>query len=46
MYSAASSQPGGAAADGQQAAPSPEPGEKKDEVVDAEFVDVDDKPKS
>jgi molecular chaperone DnaK len=46
MYSAASSQPGGAAADGQQAGPSPEPGEKKDEVVDAEFVDVDDKPKS
>jgi molecular chaperone DnaK len=44
MYKSSSSQPGGGAAPGQDgAAPPPTDGKPKDDVVDAEFVDVDDK---
>jgi molecular chaperone DnaK len=44
MYKSSSSQPGAGAAPGQDgAAPPPTDGKPKDDVVDAEFVDVDDK---
>ena len=46
MYKASASQPGGGAPGGDGAAPNdggPKAGPKKDDVVDAEFVDVDEK---
>jgi molecular chaperone DnaK len=50
MYKAASAQPGDGAGAGPQASPNGEASDagtnKKDDVVDAEFVDVDDKGKS
>jgi molecular chaperone DnaK len=43
MYKSSSSQPGAGAAPGQDGAAAPPDGKPKDDVVDAEFVDVDDK---